>query len=238
MILTISSNLIYSENFYFYTKTTFAVSQFWEGFSKNDTQIDRKLFTNILSGSMGLGFEMVIWDMGIKRGSRLYVRTGIDLVFSGSTYTGFIDVDTKDGSMYPVNLHGGVFFTGLDMDIYFGGTFPKTDLLWGFGAIFNFDFPSYSPYKSVDSFNNKYYFYAVPSILLGYDIMIPDTMFKVTPMIRAGITCLPITTTDVINEELSGYKKGYNISTYSGYYSGFYVDFSVGFSFFSKAWKK
>jgi hypothetical protein len=229
---------LYSENIYFYTKTNFAISQFWEGFSSNENGnkiIDRKFFSNFLTGSIGMGMEMVIWDMGVKRGSRLYFKTGIDMLFSGPTYIGYYNENTSNGSLYQANMHGSAFFMGMDMDFFFGGTFPKTDLLWGFGSIFNFMFPVYSPYTT--SFNTKFYFYATPSILLGYDIAIPDTKFKITPQIRAGITCVPVMPSEIISET-AGYEQGYGHVLTTGFYSGFYIDFSVAFSFWNVTWKK
>ncbi len=223
---------IYSENIYFYTKTTFADSQFWERAISKYGDTSLKVFSNFLSGTMGLGIEMVIWDIGIKRGSRIYFKGGVDLVFAGLSYVGAYANDNKfNVSMYPLNINGGAFFTGVDWDLFVGGTFPKTNLIWGFGCIWTFLFPSYSPKYNVIDLYQKFYFYATPAVLFGYDIIIPKSNFKITPQIRAGFTCNPVIPHELIRE------LRYNYSVQEKY-SGFYVDFSLAFSFAQIKWKE
>ena len=232
------NSLIFSENLYFFTRSTFSNSQFWERQKvKYDGKSDdtRKVFSNLFSGTMGVGLEFIIWDIGKKNGSRLFFKTGTDLVLSGISYTGaYLDRKSDDpkhnlNELYSLNINGGLFLTGIDWDFYFGGTIPKTDLIWGFGCIWTFLFPAYSPKYDVNTFFEKWHFYAV----FGYDIHIPNTNFKITPQVRAGFTCNPLIADDIIGD----------MSTVGGdyeqidQYSGPYFDFSVAFSFTSFKWK-
>lgn len=237
------TSFLYSEDINFFTRSTFSNSQFWESQSYQDNpDYERNVFTNFFSGSVGFGMEFIIWDIGKTRGSRIFFKTGIDIVFSGISYAGaYSDYDpndadhkfNKDHNMTSLNINGGAFYSGLDWDFFVGGTFPKTDLLWGFGCIWNMLFPAYSPIYNVNSFVENYQFYAVPAVLIGYDIVIPKTKLKITPQIRAGFTCNPIIPADLIRD----------MSIHGGsyikhvMYSGPYIDFSVAFSFASIKWK-
>jgi len=238
VVLLFLTEIIFSENIYFFTRTTFADSQFWEKnnkYNSNGDLIDsRRVFANFLTGSIGAGVEMVIWDIGKKRGSRIYFKGGIDVLFMGPTYFGIIEEDNGIGSIIDRSLNGGAFYTGFDFDLFVGGTFPKTDLLWGFGSIFHFTFPAYSPVIGVENFKSgeRFAFYAAPSLLLGYDIFIPYNNFKITPQIRVGLTCLPL-----IPDDLIGDMNNYNLDK-TDMYSGLYIDFSVAFSFYAIQWKK
>jgi len=138
------------------------------------------------------------------------------------------------GTLTSSPLNGGAFYTGFDMDLCVGGSFPKTNLLWGFGCMFYFTFPGYSPLIPVYKFDptERFAFYAAPFISLAYDIFIPDTGFKITPQIRTGITCNPL-----IPNDLVGGMNQYDLAK-TEMYSGFYVDISVAFSFYSFQWKK
>ncbi len=234
MILSFS----FSENIYFFTRSTFAISQFWEKNNKYDNNGNltdsRRVFANFLTGSLGAGVEMVIWDIGKKRGSRIYFKGGLDLLFMGPTYFGIIEEDNGIGAVIEKSLNGGAFYTGFDFDLFVGGTFPKTDLLWGFGAIFHFTFPAYAPNIAVENFksNERFAFYAAPSLLLGYDIFIPHTNFKITPQLRVGLTCLPL-----IPDDLIGDMDNYKLDK-TDMYSGLYIDLSLAFSFYAIQWKK
>ena len=184
--------------------------------------------------------------MGKTRGSRLFVKTSTDLIFSGINYAGQYDNsgeyvaqgvfvgESTNHAMYPLDINGGAFYTGLDWDLFFGGTFPRTDLIWGFGCIFTFLFPVYSPKYNTASFIETWNFYAAPAILLGYDIFIPNTKFKITPQIRAGFTCNPIIPGDLIRDTSTTGGNWENFIKLSGPY----IDFSVAFSFYSVQWKK
>ena len=228
---------LFAEDIFLHTRSTFAISQFWEydAIKDGDSVVDgqaRRKFSNFLTGSIGLGMEMVIWDNGRKRGSRLYFKGGMDVVFAGPTYFGQMLGTNTSAAMEAVAMKGGIFYTGLDMDIYIGGSFPKTDLLWGIGSLFYFMFPTYSPEIPVSDFaaHEKFAFYAAPSLLLAYDIFIPNTKFKITPQLRTGITCYPLLPDDFFADG-----KSYNTNEM---YSGFYIDISVAFSFFAVKWKK
>jgi hypothetical protein len=234
LFLLFTATLIYSEDINFFTRSTFSNSQFWESQSFNDDpNFERNVFTNFFSGSTGFGMEFIIWDNGKARGSRIFFKTGLDLLFSGFSYAGAYDVVNVDHGMASLNINGGAFYSGLDWDFFVGGTFPRTDLIWGFGCIWNFMFPSYSPVYNVNSFVENYQFYAVPAVLLGYDIIIPKTKFKITPQIRAGFTCNSVTPGDLIRD--MGTHGGSYIKHVM--YSGPYIDFSVAFSFASVKWK-
>ena len=237
MLTALYAMPIFAEDIFLNVRTTFAISQFWEydAITNDDTVVNdqaRRKFSNFLTGSIGAGMEMVIWDNGRKRGSRLYFKGGLDLCFAGPTYFGQMLGTNTAAAMEAVAMKGGIFYTGLDMDIYIGGSFPKTDLLWGIGSMFYFMFPAHSPEIAVSDFaaNEKFAFYAAPSILLAYDIFIPNTKFKITPQLRTGITCNPI-----IPDNFFADGKDYNTNEL---YSGFYIDISVAFSFFAVRWKK
>ncbi len=233
--ILISSNFIFSEDINFFTRTTFSNSQFWERqVNQYDDDDSRKVFSNFFSGSIGAGLEFIIWDIGITKGSRLFFKHGIDLVFSGISYAGAYDDQSANFTMYALDIDGGALFVGIDWDFYIGGTFPKTDLIWGLGCMWNFLFPSYSPNNEVSGFFEKWHFYAVPSIFLGYDIHIPNTKFKITPQLKVGFTCNPLIPDDLIGDMATvggDYKQ-------TELYSGPYFDFSVAFTFASVQWKK
>lgn len=239
-LLFLSANIsIHSENIYFSTRTTFANAQFWERqVHKEYSDFSRKIFANYFSGSVGVGMEMIIWDMGKKRGSRLYFKTGFDMLFSGLSFMGGYKEQEPNAQFYKYDDNGKAFYMGFDWDIYVGGTFPKTDLIWGFGSMFVFLFPTYSPNIPVSSFYEKYSFYAVPSILLAYDIFIPNTKFKITPQLKLGFTANPM-----IPDDLLGVEGTRDMDTVGGnyvrdyLYSGLYIDISVAFSFLSITWK-
>jgi|GEM_PF-1285961 len=228
------NSFINSENIYFSTRGTFANSQFWEREKESHHTLNsRKVFTNFFSGSFGFGMEMEIWDFGIKRGSRIFWKTGIDVVFSGISYAAAYEDDEGYPYTSELNINGGCFYTGIAWDIFIGGTFPKTNLIWGFGAIWTFLFPVYSPNIPVSSFNERWHFYATPTFLLGYDIFIANRRFKLTPQMRVGFTCNPLIPHDVVDME--GPDNKYFPAEM---YSGLYVDFSISFSFYSIEWKK
>ncbi len=251
ILFSVCSTLLFSENIYLFTRSTFSVSQFWAGYLddsssfnwwdidafNNTTPVTRKFFSNFLTGSVGTGMEMVIWDNGRERGSRIYFKGGLDLAFAGPTYIGYFNYDANqvinDEPMTDIDIKDSVFYMGLSMDIFIGGTFPKTDLFWGLGAIFNFMFPTGSTSFNIMSWDSydRFAFYVTPALVLGYDIFIPYTNFKITPQIRAGFTCMPI----IPRGMLGGAADGYYMKEL---YSGFYVDVSVAFSFKSFQWKK
>ncbi|MCG8572893.1 MAG: hypothetical protein MJB14_22400, partial [Spirochaetes bacterium] len=200
-----------AEDIKFHVRTSIANAQFWQRFcyTDNETTIDNdmKIFSNNLMGNFGIGMEWILFDVGKKRGSRMFIKSGIDFIFTMSpTYVGKTngystwDETAKDG-MKNLGLAGDINYLGFDMDLFFGGTFPKTDLIWSFGAIFNFVFPVYSenvPISSLKSYE-RFRFFATPCISIGYDIHIPNTNFKITPQIRTGITCLPVIPHSLIN---------------------------------------
>ncbi|OHD05783.1 MAG: hypothetical protein A2086_09380 [Spirochaetes bacterium GWD1_27_9] len=241
IIFTLTNIFLFSENIYFFTRTTFAISQFWEGDTTGDPDLNspapvaRKYFSNFLTGSFGAGVEMVIWDNGKKRGSRIFAKAGIDVLFAGPTYLGYYNYDPNkalsNDQLKSVNLNGGLLYTGFDLDLFIGGSFPKTDLLWGLGSMFYFMFPSYGQNYNVSSFSERFNFYAAPALLIAYDIFIPNTNLKITPQLRTGFTCLPLIPNDMMKNETDGYKQ-------KEMYSGFYIDLSVSFSFYAIQWKK
>ncbi|MCK4796639.1 MAG: hypothetical protein KAT05_04615, partial [Spirochaetes bacterium] len=82
--LFIINNNLFSKNIYLFSRTTFSNSQFWEKqVNKNDSDNYRRIFSNYFTGSAGIGIEMIIWDIGKKRGSRLFFKGGVDLIFAG-----------------------------------------------------------------------------------------------------------------------------------------------------------
>lgn len=255
LLCFIIGNLLYiqtlfAENIYFSARTTFSNSQFWEkngintdnDYNGQRADYERKIFSNFFSGSLGLGIEMIIWDNGKKRGSRIFFKSGIDFVFSG-----IHTVASYDDGVFPVtmkqhDINGGAFYVGTDWDIYLGGTLPKTDFIWGFGCMFTFLFPAYSPHANVLDFFQKYAFYATPSIIFGYDYFIPNTNFKITPQARIGFTCSSVIPYDLLDDvTLGNTQKAYIPAGYTEgepeMYSGLYIDISVAFSFLSVEWK-
>lgn len=248
---------ISAENIYLFTRGGFTISQFWEGDTTGDTNLEeddhedlvhRKYFSNFLSGTFGIGVEMVIWDNGKKRGSRLFVKSCIDLILSGPTYASYVDHNPdKAINDYTFSESGHLtkssLYAGFGFDVYIGGTFPKTDIIWGIGSGFNFLFPTNSDvYKNKNWFKNYYYegftpFYASPSLLIGYDITIPNTNYKITPQLRTGITCLPLIPKDIMTDSSRKDSAGNDFKTRESY-SGFYIDLSVAFSFYAIQWKK
>ncbi len=234
----ISCNFLFSEDINFSARTAFSNSQFWERQVKQHHHSEsRKVFTSFFTGSIGVGIEFIIWDIGKKKGSRLFVKHGVDLAFSGINFAGAYNDNDKNVTsyaMYSLDTHGGALFTGVDWDFYFGGTFPRTDLIWGIGSMWVFLFPAYSPGKDVGSFYEKWHFYAVPSVFLGYDFIIPNTKFKITPLIKAGFTCNPLVPDDVLEDMATvggDYKQ-------VALYSGAYFEASIAFTFASIEWKK
>ncbi|HOV13086.1 MAG TPA: hypothetical protein PK771_02280 [Spirochaetota bacterium] len=257
LMVYIAANLnVYGENIYFFTRGGFSISQFWSGDTTGDTNLEkmdnndkvhRKYFSNFLSGSMGFGIEMVIWDNGKKRGSRVYAKSSFDLIFSAPTYASYVNHDPqKSINDYSFSSNGDIvnnsLYMGFGIDAYIGGTFPMTDLFWGIGSGFNFLFPT-----NPDAYKNKIYnltgyyipmnFYATPSLLLGYDIFIPNTNFKITPQLRTGFTCLPLIPKDLMSDSSLKDSGGKEFKT-KELYSGFYIDLSVAFSFYAIQWKK
>lgn len=239
-------NNTFAENIYFSTRAAFSDSQFWERHentehSATDPVTARKIFSNFFSGSIGLGMEMIIWDIGKKRGSRIFFKTGIDMVFSGISTVAYYNENEDNPETQLLDIEGGAFYMGLDWDIFIGGSIPKTDLIWGFGCIFTFLFPTYAPAHNVQTFREYYLFYAAPTILFGYDIFIPMTDFKITPQMRVGFTCNPLIPDDLLQDTtLTGGKfesPSYGGTDGAGMYSGLYIDLSVAFSFFSIEWK-
>jgi hypothetical protein len=234
----ISSNLLFSRDFNFFTRVNFSNAQFWERqVKKHENSDSRKVFTSFFNGSAGVGLEFIIWDIGKERGSRLFIKHGVDLVFSGIHFAGAYNdrVNNVDSyAMYELNTNGGALFTGVDWDFYFGGTFPKTDILWGIGCMWYFLFPSYSPKYNVAGFVEKWHFYAVPSVFFGYDFIIPNTKFKITPHIKGGFTCNPLIPDDLIRDmhAVGGDYVQVNI------YSGAYFEAGVSFTFTSVRWRK
>lgn len=247
---------VFGENIYFFARNNFTISQFWSGDTTADTSLEktsgvdrvyRKYFSNFLSGSFGVGVEMVIWDNGKKRGSRVYAKSCLDVIFSAPTYAGFANHDPdKKINDYKFSDNGDLVtnsaYVGFGIDAFIGGSFPMTDLIWGLGSAFNFLFPT-----NPNSYKNSVYsltgtfipmnFYAAPSLLIGYDIFIPNTNFKITPQMRTGFTCLPLIPKDLMSD-YSLRDNGGNLYKVKEYYSGFYIDFSVAFSFYSIQWKK
>jgi hypothetical protein len=176
---------------------------------------------------------MEIFDAGKKRGSRIFFKTGVDMVFSGVSFIGAYEDDETDHGIYELNKNGGAFFFGIDWDLFFGGTFPKTDFIWGFGCIWTFLFPVYSPKYDVNTFFEPWHFYATPTILFGYDLKIPNSNFKLTPQIKVGITCNPLIPDDLIRDMITVGGKYFQAEQYSG----LYIDLSLAFSFVKITWR-
>src|SRR4030042_2995844 len=120
--------------------------------------------------------------------------------------------------MYGLTDEVGIFYLGFNMDLFIGGTFPRTNLLWGFGCSWNFLFPAYSSTYDVKNFSEKFAFYAVPSIILGYDVFIPDSNIKITPQLRTGFTCNPFIPNDIIETTKTNETEYYPLESYSGIY--------------------
>jgi len=244
---------MFSEDINFFARSNFSVMQFWEKDASNDSDAGgvRNYSSTYLSGSFGVGMEMIIWDMGKKRGSRIFFKTCLDMLFSGPVYVNYYTSSEQDMTKIHTDYNGGASYIGTGIDFILGGTFPKTDLIWGIGSGFNFIFPLYSSYKSTLNFNQKFVFYATPSIMIGYDFFVPNTKFKITPQLRTGITCVPfyndyysssgdqsfimsMASRDTINDDF--FNKVSN--KYSQTNSGIYIDLSVAFSFYSVQWRK
>lgn len=224
----------YAEDFFLFGRTSFFNAQFWERQTGKSGVENRKVMSNSTGGSIGTGMEWTIWDMGVKRGSRIFLFGGLDLVFVGLNYM----AETKDTLLYnsinEIKLRGGgSLYIGLKLDLYVGGTFPLTDLKWGFGSDFYLTFHTYSETAVQNSEIFAPFF--TPSLLLAYDIFLnaARTKYKITPMLKVGLTCYPL----IPNRFLSDLHL-YNEVTAENWYSGLYVEFSVSASFLSIPWKK
>ncbi len=253
IILMISGTKIFSESFYFYGTSSFGMHQYWELQLEKDptgkqTGEKRRFFSNFLSGSFGLGLEMVIWDMGVKRGSRIYFKSGINMIFMAPNYLGYLPAldpanPSSTSTMNGVNLNGGAFYTGFNLDFIFGGSFPKTDLIWGLGVVLNFTFPSYSGISLRPNYiHEEFAFFAEPFISIGYDFNIPDTKMKITPQLRTGFTCVPLIPDFLLSDMNKNGSVNYYSTEYSanefGQYSGLFVEVSVAITFMSIEWRK
>ncbi len=259
LIAIFCSVTVFAENIYFYGNTAFGIHQFWEMQVQKDTSHektgdDRRVFANYLSGSFGLGAEMIIWDMGVKRGSRIYFKNGINMMFLAPTYFGHLpyydftnQVSTDIMQPFTNGINGGVLYTGVNLDFTLGGSFPKTNLLWGFGVVLNFTFPVFAPNFNLtrimsDYPANQYSFFAEPFIMIGYDILIPDTDIKITPQLRTGITTNPLVSDFLLGDMLKNTTTNYYTRDYEtnnpGQYSGFFIELSVSISFIAIEWRK
>lgn len=241
------TSLIYSEDIYFYSKTSFKNAQFWEKqynrYAHSDTW---NLYSNFFIGSIGAGVDWVIWDNGKKIGSRVFLKSDINLDFAGLSFLGgYKDASSKlyDYSLNTLydlqakddNNKDGAFYIGTTIELYMGGTFPRTDLVWGIGSGFSFYFPAYAVTKSAVTFNEKFKFFATPSLLLAYDFFIPETKLKITPQLIAGFTCNPLIPNDLVDINNKYVKTEYYTLTP---YSGAFFELSVLFSFMKLQWKK
>lgn len=248
--LIMSTAILSAEDINFFVRSTpIAVAQFWEihyenvryksgqyedGTPKYSSRDEgTKFFSNNLLSSVGVGFEWIIWDMGKKHGSRIYLKWGIDYVYTMfPTLIGSMPDDLRFHWAQEENV-GALNYTGFNLDLFFGGTFPKTDLLWGIGSYFFFTFPIYSSRMDVTWFSDyeKFAFFAAPCITLGYDIFVPNSPFKITPQIAGGITCNPVMPDDVIDDIGEKFES-------KSPYSGFFFSASVAFTFKSIQWRK
>ncbi|HBD96421.1 MAG: hypothetical protein A2015_03220 [Spirochaetes bacterium GWF1_31_7] len=232
ILISLTAGSLFAENIYLFGKTSFTNAQFWERqISSDNTLSNRKVMSNLTGGSLGVGVEWVIWDIGVKRGSRIFLTSSIDLVFLGLNYMGA----TKDDILYnnPMtnfDIGNGAMYTGFDFDVFAGGTFPKLDLKWGFGSNFYFMFPNYSNILMRES--EQFAFFATPSIFIAYDIFIPNSTIKITPMLKTGITTVPL-----IPDDFQADIDKFSILP-ENWYSGLYIDLSVSISFKSFVWKK
>ena len=251
ILFSICSTLLFSENIYLFGRSTFAISQFWAGYLdsserfnwwdisvfEDTTPVTRKFFSNFLIASIGSGMEMIIWDNGKDRGSRIYFKGGLDLTFGGPSYIGYFNHNPKEivnkDPMKDIDIKNSVFYLGISLDYFVGGTFPKTDLFWGLGVIFNFMFPAGSTSFFISSWDSydRFAFHVTPALAIGYDIFIPYTPFKITPQLRTGFTCMPIIPRGMSGDAVDGYYM-------KELYSGFFMDLSVAFSFKYFKWKK
>ncbi len=224
---------VQSEELYFFTRMSGFNAQFWERQDSDSRSFDdRKIFSNFTGGSFGAGMEFVLWDMGVTRGSRLFLRYGIDMTFLAPNYLGITNDGMSYSSVEQVSLGNGAFYMGLSNDFYIGGTLPKTNFIWGLGTKFFFVYPVYTGGVTFDR-DEQFAFFAAPSLLLGYDIMIPNTYYKITPGLKVGFTCDPL----IPNAYFPDMGK-YDGSAAENWYSGLYVELSVSVSVFGIKWKK
>lgn len=246
IIILISLNFIYSENIYFFAKTSFKNAQFWEKqYNKYQHEDTWNIFANYFIGAIGGGVDWVIWDSGKKVGSRIYLKSSLNLDLAALSFIG----GYKDGyskiydyalnTMYDIrkkdkNGESGALYLGVVFDLFMGGSFPKTDLLWGVGCGFNFYFPAYTRVISVNELEEKFGFFTTPSILLAYDFFIPDTKLKITPQLVTGFTCLPLIQNELIEIKTYHPAKYYTLTPYSG----IFTELSINFSFYSIQWKR
>ena len=87
--------------------------------SKSGDLENRKVLSNTTGFTMGVGMEWVIWDLGVKRGSRIYLSQeisfiGLALNYMGETadqitYSTIKDIDINDGAMYSGVSYGDIF---------------------------------------------------------------------------------------------------------------------------------
>lgn len=232
---------LFAEDIFIQGRSSVFNAQFWERRTSSDTDTfkNQKIMTNTTGGSFGASAEWVMWDMGKTRGSRISLFGGLDVVFLGLNYMGHTDDGMAWSEMHDIDLEaGGAFYSGFKLDLYFCGTFPRTDLKWGFGFDANFMFQSYA--SVVKPYDDEIFSpFFTPSVLLAYDILLKKTatvIYKLTPMLKVGLTCYPMVP-DYFMTNMSNY--GYlKESSPENWYSGFYIELSVSTSFMSFKWKK
>lgn len=233
VIFLLMSVSLFSEDIFLFSRASFINAQFWERqVAKDDSsESDRKVMSNYTGGSVGAGMEFVIWDLGKKRGSRLFFISGVDVAFLGLNYLGHIPDTLTYNPMKTVSIKGGASSVGVDFDFFLGGTFPRTDLKWGVGSNFYFMFSSYSSVALSES--EKFSFFTTPSVFIAYDFFIKNTELKITPMLKTGITCVPMIPYDYFDN-----MNHYEASAAENWYSGIFVELSVSVAFKSFRWKK
>ena len=99
-----------------------------------------------------------------------------------------------------------------------------------------------APTVGVDNFTDKFAFFTVPSLFLGYDIFIPDTEIKITPILKVGLTTNPFIpralVTDSDKYEKIDVRVENDFDDLKNMYSGLFFELSVAVAFKSIQWKK
>ena len=170
LIILSTFTTLFAEDIFIQGRSSVFNAQFWERrtSTNEDSFKSQKIMTNTTGGSFGASAEWVMWDMGKTRGSRISLFGGLDVVFLGLNYMGHTNDGMTWSKMHDIELkEGGAFYSGFKLDLYFTGTFPRTDLKWGFGFDANFMFQSYA---SVVKPNDDEIFYSVSSVSIRHSV--------------------------------------------------------------------
>lgn len=227
-ILSSSISFTYA-NFFLGVRSGSYFNNFWAAYSvyeETDEDDDkgkvRRLYNTYNGFFVGLDISYKLMEATELKGSRLYISSDICYYFiSMSGY--FIDYMEKP---FPPNIS-----SSLSLSLYLNGTVPRTDVLWGLGSLFFFVFPNYVDGKIYDQINERFYFFAVPNIMIGYEILFENGQ-KISPQLRLGVNLNPYFSKDVRGNIIDSQ----NVIAGDGeshYYkmAGFYIDLSICYYF-------